>query len=114
MTEPRIPEKPGVPPVGVSIAIAVAFAAVPIAAVTVWLLYPPARHDPPSNLSAFPAPALEIEPVQAFQSYRERERVRLAGAEGRMPIEEAMALIAARGANAYSPLPDANDEDETP
>ena len=56
------------------------------------------------RVDPFPAPALEIEPVTAYARYLAAERARLAGAGSRVPIEDAMARIAARGADAFGPV----------
>ena len=57
------------------------------------------------NATAFLAPILEIEPVAAHARRAIAERARLAGAGGRLPIEEAMARVAERGPDAVAPLP---------
>ncbi|SFE02063.1 hypothetical protein [Roseivivax sediminis] len=62
----------------------------------------PSSFPQPSDLGA---PRLETEPVANHEAWLARQRALLSGAEGRTPITEAMEAIAARGAEAYAPLP---------
>ena len=106
MSAPSLPEDPGVPTWIVVTALAVSFTTVAAVALTVWALYPDARHDQMSRVDAVPEPGLEIEPVARFAAYQADQRAQLAGASGRLPIDAAMAQIAARGADAFAPLPE--------
>ncbi len=53
---------------------------------------------------AFPAPAVIPNERAQRLTLEARQRKLLAGAHGRMPIESAMRLIAARGAQAFDPV----------
>ena len=106
MSPPPLPEDPGVPTGIVVTALAVSFATVAAVALAVWAIYPDARHDQMPRVDAVPEPGLEIEPVARFAAYQAEQRARLAGADGRLPIDAAMAQIAARGADAFAPLPE--------
>jgi hypothetical protein len=53
----------------------------------------------------FPAPAVIVHERAQRLALEARQRKDLAGAHGRMPIEEAMRQIAARGAHAFDPVP---------
>lgn len=63
----------------------------------IWLAYPSARDIPARTATGFAAPRLETYPVEAFRSYEAAEQAHLAGAGGRIPIEDAMAEIVRRG-----------------
>ncbi len=74
------------------------------AAAAVWWTFPSARSAPPLSTSAFPRPRIETRPVRDYIQWAENQRARLAGAEGWMPIEEAMARIVARGPHGLDPV----------
>ena len=104
MSGERAPESPGVENRVVALSVAGIFSAVPVAAVAVWLLYPSVHSEPIPAVDPFPAPSLEIHPVASYAAYLTAQRARLAGADGRIPIEEAMTRVAVRGADAYGPV----------
>lgn len=63
----------------------------------IWLFYPAARDMQAKTPTGFAPPGLETYPVETFRAYEAAEQARLAGAEGRLPIEDAMAAIVRRG-----------------
>ncbi len=103
MSDARTPEGAGVHTRTVALAAGGLFAIVALAAGAVWLLYPSVRAEPVPAVETFPAPGLEIQPVAAYAAYLAAQRARLAGADGRLPIERAMARVAARGPDAFGP-----------
>lgn len=97
MSRDPAPEPNAIPARRVLVAILGAACVVAIAAGVVWVLFPAARqvqNRPPSPVAGVP---LEIRPVEVYAVWLERQRALLAGAEGRMPIEAAMAAVAASG-----------------
>ncbi|SIT86627.1 hypothetical protein [Pontibaca methylaminivorans] len=68
-----------------------------------WLMLPSGatRWSPPQ---VFAGPELETAPVAGHAAFLARQRADLAGAGGRMPIDRAMAQIAARGEDAFAPV----------
>ncbi len=103
MTEQPLRERTGIPERGVLTVIGGIVVIAAICVVVAWLLIPPGGKDwpPPRD---FAAPRLETWPVENYARFLARQSAALGGAEGRMPIGEAMARIAARGANAFAPL----------
>lgn len=55
--------------------------------------------------STFPQPGVSTGERTQRLSLEARQRRSLAGERGRMPIEQAMRIIAARGSHAFDPLP---------
>jgi hypothetical protein len=67
-------------------------------------VFPQLIHSPPPVLRQFPAPSVTVD-ERAQRINLERAQVeRLSGMNGTMPIAEAMAEIAAKGAGAYGPV----------
>jgi len=108
------PERPELPAGRIAIAAA-AIAGIVIGAVALVLLWLHARHMPPGGAQleqtytrAMPGPALQSAPQPELAAYRAQQARRLHGSgwvdtPGRIahiPIEDAMALLAARGASA--------------
>lgn len=54
--------------------------------------------------NAFPAPAVRTDERHQRLALEARQRAELAGADGRMSIEDAMRAIAARGNRAFDPI----------
>ncbi len=79
------------------------------------------RNDRVETLQAFPAPRLQPNPAQDYVDFHAAQMKQLAGyawvdrstALVHLPIERAMALIAARGPRAYDPL-EGSPPPETP
>ncbi|SLN65563.1 hypothetical protein ROJ8625_03350 [Roseivivax jejudonensis] len=85
--------------------IAASLALLCIAVAVVYFGYTGARPASYPAPDDFGAPQLETAPVANFDAWRAEQRALMNGAEGRTPIEEAMQIIAERGAAAYDPLP---------
>jgi hypothetical protein len=68
------------------------------------LLFPDSTRVSPPQPTVFPGIDLETRPVADFVAWRTEQAALLGGAGGRLPISEAMAQIAARGAAAFDPL----------
>lgn len=70
---------------------------------TVFALDVPNRRAEPAISP--PPPRLESKPARDLQQTRLAQRARLnAAGAGEIPIDKAMAIIAARGASAYDPI----------
>ena len=68
------------------------------------LFFPQLIHPPLPAVAQFPAPSVTVdERTQRIQLER-AQLDRLSGKNGTMPIERAMAVIAAKGASAYQPV----------
>ncbi len=69
-----------------------------------WALFPGLIRRPPPALAPFPAPSVTTD-ERAQRMFLERtQKDRLAGTNGGLPIDRAMAEIAAKGAAAYDPV----------
>jgi hypothetical protein len=101
---PRPPESPELDWRKVLPAVLATFALLGVSAGAVWWLYPTVRVPVRVDVTPFPEPALETQPVVNYVLWRAAQEARLDGAEGWMPIEAAMAEIAARGPAAFDPL----------
>ena len=67
-------------------------------------VFPQLIHSPPPVLRQFPAPSVTVD-ERAQRINLERAQIeRLSGQNGTMPIAQAMAAIAAKGATAYDPV----------
>ncbi len=93
----------GIPEAGVLLVIAGIVGIGAACVLAAWLLLPDSGKDWAAP-QAFAEPDLEIRPVADYDAFLARQRADLAGAGGRMAIDEAMARIAARGAEAFAPL----------
>ena len=71
----------------------------------VWGIFPQVRDVGVPPPERFPTPTLETAPVPDYLRWRVLQDAALAGGGDRMPISEAMAEIARRGAAAYEPEP---------
>lgn len=80
------------------------FVFVLLVAMAIYLLFPGARPGEPAAMSAFPGPDLEVSPVADYRDWAAGQAALLAGAEGRVPVGDAMARIVARD-DPYAPLP---------
>ena len=100
----RLPEDPGIALGYVLPLIAAAFVVLGLGVGAVWMFYPSTRTPVPLQVSRLPAPGLETRPVADDRNWRAQERARLEGRDGRLPISEAMARIAARGPAAFDPV----------
>lgn len=75
----------------------------------VWLgrpPFPPRAAKPPT----YPAPALETDPRADLENWRKRQQRKL-HEDAVLPIERAMAAVAARGDRAFAPLRPARPSD---
>ena len=70
---------------------------VAVCAGAIWLAYPSVRQEEAPAPAVFPAPRLELAPRADHQSYLARQQALLAGADGRLPIEDAMTAVVRRG-----------------
>lgn len=85
------------------------------AMVALYLLFSAATPEQPFRVTTFAQPRLQITPEADLRRVDESQREKLERTEWRdrdagvlaIPIEAAMAAIAARGENAYAPLPGA-------
>lgn len=90
-------EDQAVPGVWTTAAILVIMGFVGLCAGGVWWLYPPVRSPSIASPTVFPAPRLEVAPTRNYRAYLSHQRALLAGGNGRLPIEDAMAVVARRG-----------------
>ncbi|MRX49919.1 hypothetical protein GI374_05535 [Paracoccus sp. S-4012] len=97
MSHDPVPEPDAIPARRVLVGILGAAGGVAIAAGVVWVLFPTARQVQNRSPTPVAGVPLEIRPVEVYADWLERQRALLAGAEGRMPIEAAMAVVAAGG-----------------
>jgi len=89
-----------------------AFTAIALALLFLYLKVSVPGALSPVRKASFPQPALQEHPREDLRRHEQRQRARLGGygwvdrSKGlvRLPIEEAMRVIAARGAHAYDPL----------
>lgn len=107
------PERPEVRTRAVVLVLAGAFLVLTIAGIVLWFMYlgvmGPTRRHPPAS---FPAPRLESDPAATRARYQARESRILDGYGWvdrkaglvRIPIDQAMTIIAARGQDAYGPI----------
>jgi hypothetical protein len=70
---------------------------------TVWLGFPFTHETDLAAPSEFGPPALETHPIKDYAAWAARQDDLLAGAEGRMPITDAMNAIASRSDAGYGP-----------
>ena len=63
----------------------------------VWWIYPSVHHVRVAPPDTFPAPRLEIAPVEDYATYFARQKALLAGGGDRTSIEDAMAAIIRTG-----------------
>lgn len=89
---------------GTLMALAGAAALLVLALVAVWTLFPQVRQSEWKPPEAFEAPTLQTVPVIDHRAWLLQQSLLLAGEEGRRPIGEAMAAIAARGPAAFDPV----------
>lgn len=95
---------PDFPVFWVVVAIAAAFGILIAAVAAIYLGYSGARAPAPPAPADFGAPRLETAPVARHEAWAARQRALLDGAEGRLPIAEAMRHVRER-ADPYAPLP---------
>ena len=67
------------------------------------LLFPVLIHRPMATAKPFPAPSVMTDEGAQRAALERAQRARLQGGNGAMPIANAMAVIARRGAQAYDP-----------
>jgi hypothetical protein len=68
------------------------------------LLFPELIHRPPPVVARLPAPSVLADERMQRITLERAQLDRLTGKSGTMPIERAMAAIAAKGTAAYTPL----------
>ncbi len=93
------------PVAGTSMVLGGVLAFLCLSLAAVWGLFPQVRELDVPPPGRFPTPTLEIAPVPEYLRWRVLQDAALAGAGERMPISDAMAEIARRGAAAYDPGP---------
>ena len=67
-------------------------------------LFPDLIHSTPPVLRQFPAPSVTVDERTQRINLERAQLERLSGENGTMPIVQAMAAIAAKGAGAYGPV----------
>lgn len=70
----------------------------------VYLLFPNLIHRPTAPVAQFPAPSVTTDERTQRVLLERAANERLSGKNGAMPIDRAMAVIAAKGAAAYQPV----------
>ena len=70
----------------------------------VWLVFPDLVHRPPPTLARFPEPSVTTDERAQRLLLERSQKARLTDKNGAMPIERAMAAIAAKGTAAYNPV----------
>ena len=70
----------------------------------VWLVFPDLVHRPPPSFARFPEPSVTTDERAQRILLERTQKERLTDKNGAMPIERAMAAIAAKGAAAYDPV----------
>lgn len=99
----------------IAIGVIAVLAVTAICMVGVYLFYLPAARHGPIIVSRFVEPRLQVDPQEDLRKLEAKEKARLAAIRWRdrdsgtltIPIEAAMAVVAARGNDAYAPLPNA-------
>ena len=95
MTHDPDREPNAIPTRGVLLAILGCMGVVALAAGAAWIFFPGSHEasiPAPGRVAGIP---LEIEPVEVYRIWLDRQRALLAGADGRHPIEAAMAMLSA-------------------
>lgn len=90
-------EAPAVPGVWTAAVIVMTMGFVGVCAGGIWWLYPTVRSPSVQPPAAFAPSRLEVTPVQEYSAYLAHQRALLSGADGRLPIRDAMAAVAQRG-----------------
>jgi hypothetical protein len=68
------------------------------------IVFPQLIHSPPPVLRQFPAPSVTVDERAQRINLERAQLERLSGKNGTVPIAQAMAAIAAKGAGAYGPV----------
>jgi hypothetical protein len=76
---------------------------VAVCAGAVWLGFPFTHETKISAAGDFGPPALETHPVKDFEAWEDHQQDLLGGADGRMPIAQAINAIARRAERGYEP-----------
>ena len=114
MSSRRLPQPPDVAPGIVIIAVAgfLSFVALSMAGLFFYLRSAVPQVFERVTENHFPEPLLQKNPQQDFERFEQEQRAALSGYDwvdqpkglARIPIEEAMRIVAARGDRAYDPL----------
>ncbi|MEZ5652330.1 MAG: hypothetical protein R3E87_17465 [Burkholderiaceae bacterium] len=105
MNEASGPERDGLSSSAIAAGIGAALLILLLGAGAMWFLYPGARDSGDFRRTVFAPPRLLKAPVADYRAWHEEQRARLAGQDGRMPIERAMATVSAAGAAGFDPEP---------